>query len=92
MKRMKNLQVVRQLLKRLWRVKRHKPLSLIRAQRTTWMKPLMMKTSSLVVRKSTKNVTFNLTPVPEMDQSVLILQFLQLDIRRKVRWTMCLSK
>ena len=31
-------------------------------------------------------------PVPEMDQSVLILQFLQLDERRKVRQTMCLSK
>ena len=40
------------------------------------------KTSSLVVRrKNAGNVTFNPTQVPEMDQSVLIPWFLQLDGR-----------
>ena len=53
----------------------------------------MMKTLSLVVRgKNARNDTFNPTPVPEMDQSVLIPQFLQLDEGRKVGQTMCLSK
>ena len=58
-----------------------------------WMKLLMTKTLSLVVRrKNARDMTFNLTPVPEMDQSVSIPQFLQLNERRKVRWAMCLSK
>ena len=70
-----------------------KPLSQIGAQRTNWMKLLMMKTSSLVVRgKNARNMAFNPILVPEMDQSVSIPQFLQLDKRRKVRQTMCLSK
>ena len=64
-----------------------------KAQRTSWMKLPVTKTSSLVVRrKNARNVTFNPTQVPEMDQSVSILQFLQLGKRRKVRWTMYLSK
>ena len=51
------------------------------------------ETSSLVVRrKNARNVTFNSTQVPEMDQSVLILQFLQSGKSRKVWQTMCLSK
>ena len=55
-------QVVKLLLTKPWMMKRCKPLSQIKAQKTTLMKLLMMKTSSLVMitrRRRARNMTID---------------------------------